>query len=99
MVVVVVLFFWWWWSSSSSGFGGHPLLLVVVVVLFFWWWWSSHDLPHGPQGPLQDDHQEALVSPEDGDFSIKLEDQVLITENGFENLTKYPFDPALMGEG
>ena len=38
---------------------------------------------------------EALVSPEDGDFSIKLEDQVLITENGFENLTNYPFDPAL----
>jgi Xaa-Pro dipeptidase len=41
---------------------------------------------------------EALVSPEGGDFSIKLEDQVLITETGFENLTKYPFDPALMGE-
>lgn len=40
---------------------------------------------------------EALVSPEGGDFSIKLEDQVLITETGFENLTKYPFDAALMG--
>ena len=40
---------------------------------------------------------EALVSPENGDFSIKLEDQVLITENGYENLTKYPFDPILMG--
>jgi Xaa-Pro aminopeptidase len=40
---------------------------------------------------------EALVSPEGGDFSIKLEDQVLITDNGFENLTTYPFDPALMG--
>jgi len=40
---------------------------------------------------------EALVSPEGGDFSIKLEDQVLITENGFENLTTYPFDSALMG--
>ena len=40
---------------------------------------------------------EALVSPENGDFSIKLEDQVLITENGYENLTKYPFDPNLMG--
>lgn len=32
-----------------------------------------------------------------GDFSIKLEDQVLIAEDGFENLTKYPFDAALMG--
>ena len=40
---------------------------------------------------------EALVSPEGGDFSIKLEDQVLITEDGYENLTKYPFDPALAG--
>ncbi|MEH7829186.1 dimethylsulfonioproprionate lyase DddP [Gemmobacter denitrificans] len=40
---------------------------------------------------------EALVSPEGGDFSIKLEDQVLITENGHENLTRYPFDPRLMG--
>ena len=41
---------------------------------------------------------EALVSPEGGDFSIKLEDQVLITEDGYENLTNYPFDPALMGD-
>jgi Xaa-Pro dipeptidase len=41
---------------------------------------------------------EALVSPEGGDFSIKLEDQVLITESGHENLTRYPFDPRLMGQ-
>jgi Xaa-Pro aminopeptidase len=40
---------------------------------------------------------EALVSPEDGDFSIKLEDQVLVTDNGFENLNHYPFDERLMG--
>lgn len=40
---------------------------------------------------------EALVSPEAGDFSIKLEDQVLITEDGYENLTTYPFDAKLMG--
>ncbi len=40
---------------------------------------------------------EALVSPEGGDFSIKLEDQVLITETGCENLTRYPFDPRLTG--
>ena len=40
---------------------------------------------------------EALVSPEGGNFSIKLEDQVLITETGCENLTRYPFDPRLMG--
>jgi Xaa-Pro aminopeptidase len=42
---------------------------------------------------------EALVSPEGGDFSIKLEDQVLITETGCENLTRYPFDAMLMGTG
>ena len=42
---------------------------------------------------------EALVSPEEGDFSIKLEDQVLVTEDGYENLTTYPFDAALMGTG
>ena len=40
---------------------------------------------------------EALVSPEGGSFSIKLEDQVLITETGCENLTSYPFDAALLG--
>jgi Xaa-Pro dipeptidase len=40
---------------------------------------------------------EALVSAEGEDFSIKLEDQVLITETGHENLTTYPFDAALMG--
>ena len=27
----------------------------------------------------------------------KLEDQVLVTEDGFENLTQYPFDERLMG--
>lgn len=41
---------------------------------------------------------EALVSPEGGNFSIKLEDQILITETGCENLTKYPFDPRLLGQ-
>ena len=41
---------------------------------------------------------EALVSPEGGDFSIKLEDQVLITDTGAEILTTYPFDERLMGQ-
>lgn len=40
---------------------------------------------------------EVLASPEGGDFSIKLEDQVLITEDGYENLTQYPFDERLLG--
>ena len=41
---------------------------------------------------------EALVGQEGGDFSIKLEDQVLVTEAGHENLSRYPFDPMLTGE-
>ncbi|MBM1688845.1 dimethylsulfonioproprionate lyase DddP [Sulfitobacter geojensis] len=40
---------------------------------------------------------EALVQTKGGDFAIKLEDQVLVTEEGFEDLTTYEFDPALMG--
>ena len=40
---------------------------------------------------------EALVGAEGGNFSIKLEDQVLITADGCENLTTYPFDPRLTG--
>jgi Xaa-Pro aminopeptidase len=40
---------------------------------------------------------EALVSEKGKDFSIKLEDQVLITQTGFENLTSYPFDKYLVG--
>ena len=40
---------------------------------------------------------EAAVGEVGGDFTIKLEDQVLITEDGYENLTRYPFDAALMG--
>ena len=40
---------------------------------------------------------EALVGAEGGSFSIKLEGQVLVTENGLENLTQYPFDERLMG--
>ena len=40
---------------------------------------------------------EALISPEGDNFSIKLEDQVLVTEDGYENLVSYPFDKRLMG--
>ncbi|WP_375280974.1 dimethylsulfonioproprionate lyase DddP [Pseudooctadecabacter sp.] len=41
---------------------------------------------------------EALVGEVGGDFSIKLEDQVLITEDGYERLTTYPWDAELMGQ-
>ncbi|NVO55658.1 aminopeptidase P family protein [Rhodobacteraceae bacterium B1Z28] len=40
---------------------------------------------------------EAAVGEVGADFSIKLEDQVLITEDGYENLSTYPFDAQLMG--
>ena len=32
-----------------------------------------------------------------GAHGVKLEDQVLITETGYENLSTYPFDPKLLG--
>ena len=35
---------------------------------------------------------EALIGSPEAGFSIKLEDQVLITEDGYENLTQYPYD-------
>ncbi|KUM26652.1 peptidase M24 [Mesorhizobium loti] len=38
---------------------------------------------------------EAYVGEVGGLNGVKLEEQVLITEAGFENLTKCPFDPAL----
>ncbi|MEL7164961.1 MAG: dimethylsulfonioproprionate lyase DddP [Pseudomonadota bacterium] len=40
---------------------------------------------------------EAAVGEVGGDFTIKLEDQVLVTDTGYENLISYPYDPALMG--
>lgn len=39
---------------------------------------------------------EVLIQHRPGTFSIKLEDQVLVTETGYENLTQYPFDARLM---
>ncbi|PWJ22222.1 dimethylsulfonioproprionate lyase DddP [Jannaschia seohaensis] len=39
---------------------------------------------------------EVLTAEDGGDFSIKLEDQVLVTETGPENLSRYPFDPRLL---
>ncbi len=40
---------------------------------------------------------EALVAQEGADFSIKLENQVLVTDTGPEVLTTYPFDQRLLG--
>jgi len=55
---------------------------------------GSYDYPLEPGMVLC---VEALVGAVGGGFSIKLEEQVLITEDGFENLIRYPFDAALMG--
>jgi Xaa-Pro dipeptidase len=38
---------------------------------------------------------ESLISRQGGDFSIKLEEQVLVTEAGPETLSRFPPDPAL----
>lgn len=40
---------------------------------------------------------EAYVGEVGGPYGVKLEDQVLITENGCETLTQVPFDPQLGG--
>ena len=40
---------------------------------------------------------ESLISRQGGDFSIKLEEQVLVTEAGPEVLSRFPHDPALAG--
>ena len=39
---------------------------------------------------------EALIGSKEAGFSIKLEDQVLITEDGYENLTTYPYDKKFL---
>jgi len=39
---------------------------------------------------------EAYVGAVGGSCGVKLEDQVVITESGCENLTRYPFDERLM---
>jgi Xaa-Pro aminopeptidase len=40
---------------------------------------------------------EAYVGTVGGSCGVKLEDQVLITETGFENLTNYPFEEMFLG--
>ncbi len=40
---------------------------------------------------------EVFAGKEDGLEGVKLENQVLVTETGFENLTTYPYDKRLMG--
>lgn len=39
---------------------------------------------------------EALVGSAEVGFSIKLEDQILVTEDGFENMTTYPYDAKFL---
>ncbi|MEM1298408.1 MAG: dimethylsulfonioproprionate lyase DddP [Pseudomonadota bacterium] len=39
---------------------------------------------------------EALIGHKGGDFSIKLEDQVVITETGVERLSQYPWDARFL---
>ena len=39
---------------------------------------------------------EAYIGEVNGNEGIKLEDQVLITKNGHENLTNFPFEDDLI---
>ena len=39
---------------------------------------------------------EAYVGEVGGPDGIKLEDQLLVTEDGYENMVVCPFDPLLM---
>ena len=40
---------------------------------------------------------EAYIGEVGGPDGIKLEDQLLVTEDGVENMVACPFDPLLMG--
>ena len=40
---------------------------------------------------------ESFLGSDQGGEGVKLEDQVLITANGVERLTTYPFDDRLLG--
>ena len=52
---------------------------------------------HPDLATLVPSNVEAYVGEVGGPDGVKLEDQVLVTENGFENLTRCPFDAKLMG--
>lgn len=54
---------------------------------------------HGYDGVLQPGMTlcvEAYIGEVGGAQGVKLEDQVLITEDGYENLTRYPFEQCLL---
>ena len=56
-------------------------------------------LEHGYDGVLEPGMAlcvEAYVGAVGGGEGVKLEDQIIITEDGFENLTHYPFEEALL---
>jgi len=40
---------------------------------------------------------EALVGEVGGDHMVKLEDQGVVTDSGFETISTYPFDERLLG--
>jgi Xaa-Pro aminopeptidase len=40
---------------------------------------------------------EAYIGQAGGLEGVKLEEQVLITDTGYENITRYPFEEILLG--
>ena len=55
---------------------------------------GAYDYELGPGMALCVEAYCGVVGGRDG---VKLEDQVLVTETGFENLSSYPFDAKLLG--
>ena len=56
---------------------------------------------HGYDGVLEPGMAlciEAYIGVEGGNEGVKLEDQGIITEHGFENLTNYPFESVLLAD-
>jgi Xaa-Pro aminopeptidase len=39
---------------------------------------------------------EVYVGEDGGSHGVKLEDQVLVTQDGFENMTRFPFEEAFL---
>ena len=101
-------------SMKELTFGGHQLDAKYVARQYSCRFHGVGLCDEWPCIPYKEDFQEgandyvlepgmclcveALVGEEDGDFCIKLEDQLIVTDDGFENITKYPYDEQLLGE-
>ena len=51
----------------------------------------------GPHGCWIDGENSLYIGEVGGEYGVKLEDQVLVTERGAEPLCTYPYDATLLG--